>query len=112
MKTAQKSTDLKNGKITSFPARALRALGLLLADGAPTVGRGKTFSTVCQPFFFFYENGRNSETKSRKSIRPSCRGPKSEVLGPKKHPLLGRNHVVATTGQSSAKKKVPLSISL
>ena len=23
-----------------FPARALRALGLLLADGAPTVGRG------------------------------------------------------------------------
>ena len=26
-----------------YPARALRALGLLLADGAPTVGRGKTF---------------------------------------------------------------------
>ena len=26
-----------------FPARALRALGLLLADGAPTVGGGKTF---------------------------------------------------------------------
>ena len=26
-----------------FQARALRALGLLLADGAPTVGRGKTF---------------------------------------------------------------------
>ena len=25
------------------PARALRALGLLLADGAPTVGRKKTF---------------------------------------------------------------------
>ena len=25
------------------PARALRALGLLLADGAPTVGGGKTF---------------------------------------------------------------------
>ena len=25
------------------PARALRALGLLLADGALTVGRGKTF---------------------------------------------------------------------
>ena len=27
----------------NYPARALRALGLLLADGAPTVGRGKTF---------------------------------------------------------------------
>ena len=26
-----------------YPARALRALGLLLADGAPTVGVGKTF---------------------------------------------------------------------
>ena len=25
------------------PARALRALGLLLADGAPTMGGGKTF---------------------------------------------------------------------
>ena len=29
--------------IASYPARALRALGLLLADGAPTVGGGKTF---------------------------------------------------------------------
>ena len=26
-----------------YPTRALRALGLLLADGAPTVGGGKTF---------------------------------------------------------------------
>ena len=26
-----------------YQARALRALGLLLADGAPTVGGGKTF---------------------------------------------------------------------
>ena len=31
------------GKVINYPARALRALGLLLADGAPTVGRGKTF---------------------------------------------------------------------
>ena len=30
-------------KVTVYPARALRALGLLLADSAPTVGRGKTF---------------------------------------------------------------------
>ena len=29
--------------VKSYPARALRALGLLLADGAPTVGGGKTF---------------------------------------------------------------------
>ena len=32
-------------------ACALRALGLLLADGAPTVGRGKTFGAVNQVFF-------------------------------------------------------------
>ena len=30
-------------KLGHYPARALRALGLLLADGAPTVGGGKTF---------------------------------------------------------------------
>ena len=29
-----------------IPARALRALGLLLADSAPTVGWGKTFWSV------------------------------------------------------------------
>jgi len=29
--------------LLDHPARALRALGLLLADGAPTVGGGKTF---------------------------------------------------------------------
>ena len=46
-----------------YPARALRALGLLLADGAPTVGRGKTFWWVN---YFFYENCCNSETESRK----------------------------------------------
>ena len=32
-----------NAYISVYPARALRALGLLLADGAPTVGGGKTF---------------------------------------------------------------------
>ena len=30
-------------EIANYPAHALRALGLFLADGAPTVGRGKTF---------------------------------------------------------------------
>ena len=29
--------------VQSYPARALIALGLLLADGAPTVGGGKPF---------------------------------------------------------------------
>ena len=29
--------------IILYQARALRALGLLLADSAPTMGRGKTF---------------------------------------------------------------------
>ena len=42
-----------NAALLVYPARracALRALGLLLADGAPTVGRGKTLTG--QPFFF------------------------------------------------------------
>ena len=30
-------------EIVIYPARALRVLGLLLADSALTVGRGKTF---------------------------------------------------------------------
>ena len=34
---------LYTSRNTFYPARALRALGLLLADGAPTVGGGKTF---------------------------------------------------------------------
>ena len=46
------------------PARALRALVLLLADSALTVGWGKTFWRVGP--FFFYKNDRNSETKNRK----------------------------------------------
>ena len=50
-----------------FPARALRALGLLLEDGALTVGRGKTFWRVNR-FFFFYENSCNSGTESQKFV--------------------------------------------
>ena len=38
-----KSCIFPTYKMFFFPACALRALGLLLADGAPTVGRGKTF---------------------------------------------------------------------
>ena len=46
-------TNIKNiGSFQSFcPARALRALGLLLADGAPHSGEGEDFFTG-QPFFF------------------------------------------------------------
>ena len=36
--------------INIYQARALRALGLLLADGAPTVGVGKTFGAVSRIF--------------------------------------------------------------
>ena len=32
-------------------------------------------------------------------------GPKTEILGPKKKPLLGAHHVLATTGKSCSKKK-------
>ena len=42
------------------PAR--EALGLLLADGTPTVGGGKTSAK------FFYGNSCNSETESRKIV--------------------------------------------
>ena len=37
-------------EIVTYQARALRALGLLLADGAPTLGRGKTFWHVSRIF--------------------------------------------------------------
>ena len=46
-------------------ACALRALGLLLADGAPTVGRGKTFWQVSR---IFYGNSCNSGMESRKIV--------------------------------------------
>ena len=51
------------------PARALRVLGVLLADGALTAWWGGLLSARAR---FFYENGRNSETKSRK-IDPKVR---------------------------------------
>ena len=50
-----------------YPARALRALGLLLADGAPTVRGGRFFdgSTV---FFFFTKTAVTWEWKVEKSF--------------------------------------------
>ena len=49
---------------------SLRALGLLLADGAPTVGRGKTLTA--QPDFFT-ETAVTPERKVEKSF------PRSEI---------------------------------
>ena len=47
-------------------ARALTALGLLLADGAPTVGRGRTFWQVSR--IFFTETAVTPERKVEKSF--------------------------------------------
>ena len=55
-------------------------LGLLLADGARTVECGKTFWHVDQ--VLFYENNRNSETKSQKidpEMKPLSKGIKRTV---------------------------------
>ena len=49
-----------------YPARALRALGLLLADGTPTGGRGEDFLSR-QPDFFT-ETTVTSEQKVEKSF--------------------------------------------
>ena len=52
-------------QFVSYPARALRAQGLLLADGAPTVGGGRLFEPSAG---FFYGNSCNFETKSQKIV--------------------------------------------
>ena len=86
-------------------ACALRALGLLLADGAPTVGWGKTFWCVGRfflqkgPFLGNQKSKNQSEgtksivsarstngplTKSRVLQKKQIFGPKFEFLGPKK----------------------------
>ena len=49
-----------------YQARALRALGLLLADGAPTVGGGRLFDGSTK--FFFTETAVTTERKVEKSI--------------------------------------------
>ena len=48
-----------------YQARALRALGLLLADGTPTVEGGRLFEQSAK---FFYGNSCNSGTESRKIV--------------------------------------------
>ena len=49
---------------THYQARALRALGLLLADGAPTVGGGEDFLTG--QLNFFTETAVTPERKVKK----------------------------------------------
>ena len=93
-------TPSRTQHILSSPrARRACALGLLLADGAPTVGRGKTFWRVNR--IFFTKTALTLEQKVGKSLR-SLRElqtgrwpklglygknrifwPKTEVLGPK-----------------------------
>ena len=48
-----------------YPARALRALGLLLADGTPTVGKGEDF--LMGQLNFFTKTAVNPERKVGKS---------------------------------------------
>ena len=106
------------------PTHALRALGLLLADGAPTLVWGETFWRVGQFFFL---------RKIEKSI-PRCKmnclfegykgaienfllsfgkkrifGPKPSFRAPPKNSLLKGHHVLATTGKSCTNKNVPFS---
>merc|ERR1712209_360236 len=82
-------------------ACALRALGLLLADGTPTGGRGEDFLSR-QPDFFT-ETAVTSERKVEKSF------PRWEINrhieGKKRHSLFAPNHVLATTGKICSKKK-------
>ena len=68
-------------KICNYPARRLRVLGLLVADSALTVGRGKKFWCIC---WFFFTKGHNSEKKSQKlsltlEINSLSEGYKSDV---------------------------------
>ena len=60
-----KSDNLKRNP-TSYPARALRALGLLLADGTPTGGRGEDF--LSRQLDFFTKTAVTLERKVEKSI--------------------------------------------
>ena len=71
---------------------ALRALGLSLSDGAPTVGRGKTFHLKLGSY------GKNW-----------IFGPKNEILGPKKgiH-FLGLAMFWPRLEKVVQRKKVPL----
>ena len=119
--------ERKNDCGLYFPARALRALGLLLADGTPTGGRGEDF--LSRRPDFFTETAVTPERKVEKSfpmwkltVMPRAKNGSSTKIGvvwqksdfwaknqnfwPKKrHSLFNSNHVLATTGKSCSKKK-------
>ena len=86
------------------------ALGLLLVEGAPTVGRGKTSWRIG------YKNSGISEMNSlsegnRAVDKILGRMAKIGFLGrkPKKHTLLSSNHVLDMAGKSCVNKKLPFS---
>ena len=105
---------------------ALRALGLLLAHGAPS-GKGEDF--LMGQLNFFTETAVNPERKvenrsqgGKLTVMPRAKNgsltkigvvwqksdfwTKNRNFGPKKRgPLLGISHVLATTGKSCSKKK-------
>ena len=62
-----------------YRARALRALGLLLADRTPTVGGGRLFEPSAK---FFYGNSCNSGTESR-NIAKGTTDPRVKFILPK-----------------------------
>ena len=108
---------LEIGRINDHQARVLRVLGCYWQT-MPHSGMGEDF-LVGLPFFFFYGNIRDSETKSKKidpKVRnePSLQGLQTgrwQNLGwyGKKRPFLGSHHVLAMTGKKCANKKVPFS---
>merc|ERR1711867_105286 len=86
------------------PARALRALGLLLADGAQNGKSKNRFQGGKLTVMSRAKNG--SSTKIGVVWQKSDFWAKNRNFGPKKrHTLLGIHHVLATTGKSCSKKK-------
>merc|ERR1711867_78686 len=86
------------------PARALRALGLLLADGAQNGKSKNGFQGGKLTVMPRAKNG--SSTKIGVIWQKSDFWTKNRNFGPKKEvPLFNSNHVLATTGKSCSKKK-------
>merc|ERR1711867_216615 len=86
------------------PARALRALGLLLADGAQNGKSKNGFQGGKLTVMARAKNG--SSTKIGVVWQKSDFWAKNRSFGPKKkESLFNPNHVLATTGKSCSKKK-------
>ena len=67
------SHQARAGSAWARRACALRALGLLLADGTPTVGGGRLFDGSTK---FFYENCCNSGTERTSNVGMAQKGQK------------------------------------